>query len=205
MNKENFREVEIYLKSRNLSPSVFAEVYDHFVMQVSDLMAHHKISFQEAFIQTAINWQNDLKMVKADWFSLKRIAKIEKDILQQRFRKIMLISFSASVFAWIVSTISEDIYFGSVILIFAVYFGFSLYAFIFRKIKFSEYRQKSFHPLLLRNILIIFLPLLACYLFGYNLWDFLDTKFSKLILIYCMMIHIQLLYFHTKKINILLS
>jgi len=205
MEKNQLLEIEKYLKSKNLSSAVFAEVYDHFVMQISESINKQEISFPEAFVQTQIKWQNELEMVKADLFSFKRIARIERDILQQRFRKIMLISLSVSAFAWIVSTISEDLYFGSMILMFAVYFMFSLYLFIFRKMKFSEYRQKNFHPLLIRNFLILFLPLSIGYLLGYNLWDFLDAKLSHLILIYCLMVHIQLLYFQNKKINILLS
>lgn len=205
MEKNQLLEIEKYLKNKNLSSSVFIEVYDHFVMQISGLMNNDELSFPEAFIQTKINWQNELEMVNADFFSFKKIAKIEKSILQRRFKKIMIISFAVTIISGLISIVSEDIYWWNIILMLAVYFGLSIYLFTFRKIKFSEYRQKSFHPLLLRNFLILFLPLSIGYLLGYNLWDFLDAKLPQLVLVYCMMIHIQLLYFQTKKINILLS
>ena len=66
MEKNQLIEIEKYLKSKNLSSAVFAEVYDHFVMLISELINKQEISFPEAFVQTQIKWQNELEMVKAD-------------------------------------------------------------------------------------------------------------------------------------------
>lgn len=55
MTKENLTEIEKYLKSKNLSSAVFAEVYDHFVIQISELMYNQENSFPEAFLQTKVN------------------------------------------------------------------------------------------------------------------------------------------------------
>lgn len=204
MTKENLIEIEKYLKSKNLSSDVFAEVYDHFVMQISELINKQKISFQEAFLQTKVNWQNELKMVKADLFSFKRIAKIEKSILQDRFKKMMMISFVFSVIVGTLFYCNENIYLfvqGSLIIIHLL---FLMYHFIFRKMSFSEYQKMSFHPLLLRNLLLMLIILSVNTMFftTENLWKF---PLNHMAVTFAVILQIQLLYFRVKKINVLLA
>ena len=204
MEKNQLIEIEKYLKSKNLSSSVFAEVYDHFVMQISDLMNGNKISFTEAFLQTKINWQSELEMVKADLFSFKRIAKIEKNILQYRFRKMMILSFVFSLIVGAVFYFNEDIYLVVQGTLITIHLLFLMYHFIFRKMSFSEYRKMSFHPLLLRNILLMLIILAVNTMFftTKKLWDF---SFHHMAVTFSVMLQIQLLYFRTKKINVLLT
>lgn len=204
MEKNQLIEIEKYLKSKNLSSSVFAEVYDHFVMQISDLMNGNKISFTEAFLQTKINWQSELEMVKADLFSFKRIAKIEKNILQYRFRKMMILSFVFSLIVGAVFYFNEDVYLVVQGTLITIHLLFLMYHFIFRKMSFSEYRKMSFHPLLLRNILLMLIILAVNTMFftTKNLWDF---SFHHMAVTFSVMLQIQLLYFRTKKINVLLT
>lgn len=204
MTKENLIEIEKYLKSKNLSSAVFAEVYDHFVMQISELINKQEISFTEAFLQTKLNWQNELKMVKADLFSFKKIAKIEKGILQDRFRKMMMISFAFSVIVGTLFYCNENIYLfvqGSLIIIHLL---FLMYHFIFRKMSFLEYQKMSFHPLLLRNLLLMLIILAVNTLFftTENLWEF---PLNHMVVTFSVMLQIQLLYFRVKKINVLLA
>ncbi|WP_435524007.1 hypothetical protein [Chryseobacterium indoltheticum] len=204
MEKSQFIEIEKYLKTKSLSSAVLAEVYDHFVMQISDLMDGNKISFTEAFLQTKANWQNELKMVKADLFSFKKIAKIEKSILQDRFRKMMIVSF---VFSLIVGTVlyaNEDVYLGIQAALITTHLLFLMYHFIFRKMSFSEYRKMSFHPLLLRNILLMLIILSVNTIFftTENLWNF---PFNHMAVTFSVTLQVQLLYFRTKKINVLLT
>ncbi|MEG2334462.1 MAG: hypothetical protein RSB79_07675, partial [Chryseobacterium sp.] len=127
MTKENLIQIEKYLKSKNLSSDVFAEVYDHFVMQISELINKQKISFQEAFLQTKVNWQNELKMVKADLFSFKRIAKIEKSILQDRFKKMMMIAFVFSLILGAVFYCNENVYLSVQGTLIVIYLLFLMY------------------------------------------------------------------------------
>ncbi|WP_175621820.1 hypothetical protein [Chryseobacterium schmidteae] len=204
MTKENLIEIEKYLKSKNLSSAVFAEVYDHFVMQISELINKQEISFTEAFLQTKLNWQNELKMVKADLFSFKKIAKIEKGILQDRFRKMMMISFAFSVIVGTLFYCNENIYLfvqGSLIIIHLL---FLMYHFIFRKMSFSEYQKMSFHPLLLRNLLLMLIILSVNTMFftTENLWKF---PLNHMTVAFAVILQIQLLYFRAKKINVLLA
>lgn len=77
-----------------------------------------------------------------------------------------------------------------------------LFGFISKKISFREYQKVSFHPLILRDILlgVILFPL-GCYLSGnYNFWE---PILNQVIIFYSLTIQIQLLYFKTKKINVL--
>lgn len=204
MEKNNLTEIEKYLKSKNLSTSVFVEVYDHFVMQISELMNKNQITFQEAFLQTKINWQNELKMVRADLFSFKRIAKIEKGILQDRFRRMMVISFVFSMILGVIFYFNEDMYLyiqGTLIM---MHLFFLTYHFIFKKMSFSEYQKMSFHPLLLRNLLLmlIILSINTMFFTTENLWEF---PLNHMAVTFAVILQIQLLYFRAKKINVLLS
>lgn len=203
MEKNQLIEIEKYLKSKNLSSSVFAEVYDHFVMQISELVNKQEISFTEAFLQTKFNWQNELKMVKADLFSFKRIAKIEKGILQDRFRK-MMISFVFSVIVGTLFYCNENIYLCVQGVLIIIHLFFLMYHFIFKKMRFSEYRKMSFHPLLLRNLLLMLIILSVNTMFftTENLWNF---PFNHMAVTFSVVLQIQLLYFRAKKINVLLA
>lgn len=204
MTKENLIEIEKYLKSKNLSSDVFAEVYDHFVIQISELINKQEISFTEAFLQTKFNWQNELKMVKADLFSFKRIAKIEKSILQDRFKKMMMIAFVFSLILGTVFYFNENVYLGVQGTLIVIYLLFLIYHFIFRKMSFSEYTKMSFHPLLLRNVLlmIIILAVNTMFFTTENLWNF---PFNHMAVTFSVVLQVQLLYFRAKKINVLLA
>lgn len=205
MTKENLIEIEKYLKGKNLSSAVFAEVYDHFVMQISEFMVKSEISFQEAFLQTKINWQNELEMVKADLFSFKRIAKIEKGILQDRFKKMMMIAFLFSVIMGTVFYFNENVYLCFQGALIAMHVLFLMYHFVFRKMSFSEYQKMIFHPLLLRNLLLmlIILPLTnIIFSTTKNLWEF---PLNHMFITFSVVLQIQLFYFRAKKINVLLA
>lgn len=205
MTKENLQEIEKYLKSKNLGAAVFVEVYDHFVMQISSLMNKKEVSFPEAFIQTKINWQSELEMVKADVFSFKRIAKIEKSILQHRFRKIMTIAFVFSVVLGTVFYFNEITYLFVQGTLIVAHLMFMLYHFIFKKMSFKEYQKMSFHPLLLRYFTFVLIALpLANMIFSTteNLWNF---PLNHMAITFSVMLQIQLLYFKIKKVNVLLS
>lgn len=204
MNKEYFTEIEKYLKNKNLSNAVFVEIYDHFVMQISELMNTKNISFQEAFIQAKLNWQNELEMVKADAFSFRKIARIEKKILQTRFKKIVYSSVLFSVLLGLVGQISETSFFYSEIIILLSFVVILIYSFVWKKMSFREYQQMSFHPLLLRNIVVVILifPLVGYFSETFNFWE---PILNQMIIVYSVIVQIQLLYFRSKKINVLLS
>ena len=204
MTKENLIEIEKYLKGKNLSSAVFAEVYDHFVMQISELINKKDINFTEAFLQTKFNWQSELEMVKADLFSFKRIAKIEKGILQDRFKKMMMIAFLSSVIMGTVFYFNENVYLCFQGALIAMHVLFLMYHFVFRKMSFSEYQKMIFHPLLLRNVLLMLIIIAVNTMFftTENLWNF---PLNHMAITFAVLLQLQLLYFRAKKINVLLA
>lgn len=197
-------QIKHYLKSRKLSDSVLNEVYDHFLPQISDLMMHENISFQEAFLKTKFQWKYELEMVKADIFTFKKIARIEKSILQMRFFKMSITSLVLSVLSLALAHIHKDLIFVILFLI-LILFVLSLgYNFIFKKMKFKEYINLSYHPLLVRNQVLFFGLIFLPEISNRDTSFFLESNFNIVFLIFCAAIQIQILYFRTKKVNVLI-
>lgn len=200
----NFQEREIhdFLRRKNLSIVIFNEIYDHFVIQISELMKEN-LSFQEAFLKTKIGWQYELEMVNADVLSFKKIARIEKTVLKSRFRNIILSSISLSMIGLAAFLFLNDYFYIVQAGLAVLCFSMLVYNFAFKKMKFREYMELSFHPLILRNLFI------GCILFlgiGYftqsaHFWDF---EIIKVFSIYTAFVQIQLLYFRSKKVNVLI-
>lgn len=200
----NFQELEIknFLRRKNLSTVILNEVYDHFVSQISELMTEN-FSFQEAFLKTKTGWQHELEMVNADLLSFKKIARIEKTVLKSRFRNIVLSSVLFTLFGFGMLLYLNDYFYLVQVGLLMILIISLFYSFIFKKMKFREYVEMSFHPLLLKNLL------LGCVLFfgvGYfvqniDLWK---MGINKIFLIYATVVQIQLLYFRSKKVNVLI-
>lgn len=202
---EQEKQITVYLVSKRLSPQVLIEVKDHFMTQISNSMDAEDLSFQEALLKAQISWKYELEMVKADLFSFRKIAKIEKEIIQRRFRKMMIIAFLCSLIMVTVFNLNENIYLclqGSLIVL---NFGFLLYNFIFKKMRFTEYRQMSFHPLLLRNLLLLLIIIPVSNILFSTREGFWEFPANHIFITYAMIMQIQLLYFRIKKINVLLA
>lgn len=201
---EQQNAIGLYLHSKKLSSKLHSEIKDHFILQISNLMEDKGYSFQEAFLATKISWKNELEMVKADFFSFKRIARIEREILHQRFRKMTLISFVFAGASFVLYHINPDFFITLQILLTGIWFLLLLYNFIRRSLKFSSYISMSFHPLLVRNMFLG----LAMFSFGYyftrDYWETIDLQVTKFFLMYSLAIQFQLLYFNSKRLNVLL-
>lgn len=195
-------EVRDFLLKKKLNSVIFNEVYDHFVMQIFQLM-HEGFSFQEAFLKTKINWNYELEMVKADLLSFKKIARIEKNILHNRFRNITIFSLLAAFVSLAFLLFFSDFFMYIQIGLLGILFSLLVYNFIFRKMKFRDYIELSFHPLLLKNLILLgILFYVTSYLTSYvNFWEFgINKAFS----VFAIFVQLQLLYFRSKKINVLI-
>lgn len=195
-------EIKAFLQKKNLSKVISNEIYDHFVVQISDLMKSN-MTFQEAFLRTKIEWQHELEMVKADLFSFKKIARIEKATLQSRFKTIVLSSVIFTLLGFSVLVFLNDYFYllqtGLLIILFTMLF----YNFVFRKMKFREYYELSFHPLILRNLIlgsVLFFGV-AYFTHSTNFWE---AGINRVFLVYAATVQIQLLHFRSKKVNVLL-
>ncbi len=199
----NFQEQEIraFLQKKNLSSMILIEIYDHFVLQISELMKE-KMSFQEAFLTTKINWQYELEMVKADVLSFKKIARIEKSVLKSRFRNIILSSIFLSMIGLAAFLFLNDYFYILQTSLMVIAFSMVIYNFVFKKMKFREYIELSFHPLILRNFAVGCILFFGASYFAQSL-DFRDFGIAKVFGIYAALVQIQLLYFRSKKVNVL--
>ncbi|WPO82429.1 hypothetical protein SD427_16940 [Chryseobacterium sp. JJR-5R] len=197
-------QIETYLQSKKLYHELHLEIKDHFMSQISDEMANHDIGFQEAFLKTKSDWGKELEMVRADIFSFKKIARIEKQVLKKRFRKIIFSSaawtllFIAFFFMSAeISTVLQLVLMGSWISLLG-------YSFLTKKITFSHYVAICFHPLVIRNIL---LSVALVFLVGFIPVDFItaltDVEINRFFLVYATLVQLQILYFKVKRINVL--
>jgi hypothetical protein len=202
ISTEQEKEITLYLISKKLYPQILFEVKDHFISQISDLMETKSLNFQEAFLETKISWNHELEMVHADIFSFKKIARIEKNQLQKQFNKIMINSVFFAILSAIMYAISDTLFFYFQVIFLSVFALLLLSGFVFRKISFRDYQRISFHPLILRDIILglVLFPLICYFSGNFNFWE---PVFNQLIIFYTLTIQIQLLYFRTKKINVL--
>lgn len=205
ISPEQEKQIILYLISKKLHSQIIVEVKDHFISQISDIMEIQNKSFPEAFLQTKVSWKNELEMVRADVFSFRKITRLERNILKPVFRRMMFFALGISFMTGIILVLNENLYLciqGALLLI---YFGLSFYNFFFKKMKFSEYRQMSFHPLLLRNIVLVVIVVPATHLLSESddiLWK---SPLNHIFLTYAILIQCQLLYLRNKKINVLLT
>ena len=195
-------EIKAFLQKKNLSSVISNEIYDHFVVQISELMKGN-LSFQEAFLKTKLDWQSELEMVKADLFSFKKIARIEKAVLQSRFRNIIISSITFTLLGFAVILFLNDYFYLLQIGLLVALAGLLFYNFVFKKMKFQEYYNLSFHPLILQNILLGLFLILGIGYFTQSI-NFWNEEINKVFSVYAIAVQIQLLYFRSKKVNVLL-
>lgn len=203
ITKAQEHQIDLYLSSRKLYPQLHNEVKDHFISQISHLMNEKSLGFQEAFLETKVSWKKELEMVKADIFSFKKIARIEKVVLQQQFRKMNIISALFAAGAFLLVMIKSDLF---TIVQISLLLGWMVmlgYSFISGKMKFSNYMMLSFHPLLIRNILLGAVLIFISGALKYDYREIADLQISKLFMVYCVTVQLQLMYFNSKKINVL--
>jgi hypothetical protein len=195
-------EIKAFLQKKNLSPVISNEIYDHFIVQISELMKNN-LSFQEAFLKTKLDWQYELEMVKADLFSFKKIARIEKTVLKSRFRNIIVSSTIFALLGFVILFFVSDYFYLIQIAMLVILVSLLFYNFVFKKMKFREYYNLSFHPLIFQNILLGVLLFLGVGYFtqSISLWD---KEINKVFSVYAFAVQIQLLYFRSKKVNVLL-
>jgi len=198
-------EIKAFLTKKRLSPVIFNEIYDHFVLQISELMLNGNMSFQEAFLKTKVHWQYELEMVNADIFSFRRISRIEKNVLQARFRNITISSILFALIWILLFTflISSEFYIYLQLGLSGVVYCLYFYNFAFKKMKFIDIIELSFHPLILRNFILGVVLFLGVDYFTQDM-NFLQIGINNVFLVYAITVHIQLLYFRSKKVNVLI-
>lgn len=197
-------QVEAYLRSRKLYHDLYIEIKDHFLSQISDRMAAHNIGFQEAFLKTKSDWTKELEMVRADFFSFKKIARIEKQVLQKTFRKIIFSSLICSLILTGLFFINEEVFVVLQIILLGGWISLLGYGFITKRIVFSNYIALSFHPLIIRNMLLSAVYFFLIKFLTVDVITLKDMDLNRFFFLYAMIVQLQIIYFKTKKINVLI-
>ncbi len=208
MNLAEKNTVIDFLKSKKLSYPLYKEVLDHFFLDIDQKMSEG-MGFHEAFIQVKLKWHDEFKMVSPDVLSFQKVTKIEADAMQSRFRNIIKTSGLFAMVSALFGLIYEpsQLYILGIIMLFLAALTLSL---LFRrKISLFHYIQMNFHPLVLIHSVIsviIFLcsGIIAEFYFDAGGRD-LKNNINLTVIIFSLMTQTQLLWFHRKKINVLLS
>lgn len=197
------KQIYQYLLSKNLNQKLLIEIKDHFIQQISGLMEEQQSDFDEAFRNTKLSWEQELVLVKADIFSFRKITRLEKEILQKRFRNIMLF---AAVFTLLLSRFiltASDLFMYTEMVLIGAMMVLLVYNIIFRKMKLYHYVQLSFHPLILKNALAGMILFASAFLF-YDKLAVEGSTVMKFFFLYAITVKIQLLYYKARKISVLI-
>ncbi|MCT2562285.1 hypothetical protein [Chryseobacterium herbae] len=199
------QEIEIiqYLVSKKLDQKLLLEIKDHFILQISNLMEEHNEGFQEAFLQTKMNWKSELEMVRADFLSARKMTRIEKDILQTRFKKMTVYALIFSLVFSGLLYIKPNLFNDVQILFLLTILGLSVYNFMRKTMNLNDYFQVSFHPLLLKNLFAGVVLITISSFFFKDLHTTLSVMIKPFFL-FAAAIQFQLLYWNAKKINVLI-
>lgn len=208
MNLAEKNTVIDFLKSKKLSYPLYKEVLDHFFLDIDQKMSEG-MGFQEAFIYVKLKWHDEFKMVSPDILSFRKVTKIEADAMQSRFRNIIKISGLFAMVSALFGLIYEpsQLYILGIIMLFLAALTLSL---LFRrKISLFHYIHMNFHPLVLRHsvisvIIFLYSGIIAEFYFDAGGRD-LKNNINLTVIIFSLMTQAQLLWFHRKKINVLLS
>jgi hypothetical protein len=201
MTIQEVQRIEGYLKSKKLSKPLFLELKDHFIIQIENEMDENNLDFENAFLKVKFKWKNELQMVKADFFSFKLVAKIEKDYLQNIFKKILLSSIGVSILLGIVTWEFPDADFFIKFPLFLVYLCLGIFALFTKKLNFIELWQVGFQPISLKILVfILVIPFGILFLAGEK-YPFDNNNF---VLCTPLLAQIQLIYYQIKNYKVML-
>lgn len=201
MTAQEIKRIEDYLKSKKLSKPLFLELKDHFMIQIEHEIDENNLDFENAFLKVKFKWKNELQMVKADFLSFTLVAKIEKDYLQDTFKKILISAIGlAIVFGLIIWKFPDSDIFVKLGLS-TTYVSLAIFAMLNKKLKFIEFLQLGFQPISLKLlILTIVIPFGIIYFTGgkYILNN------DNFLLITPIIVQIQLVYYQIKNYKVVL-
>ncbi|MBF6610410.1 MAG: hypothetical protein ITF99_04600 [Chryseobacterium sp.] len=145
MNLTEKNTVIDFLKSKKLSYPLYKEVLDHFFLDIDQKMLEG-MGFQEAFIHVKLKWHDEFKMVSPDNLSFRKVAKIEADAMQSKFRNIIKISGLFAMVSALFGLIYEPSQLYILGIIMLVLATFTLFLLFRRKIRLSQYFSDEFPP-----------------------------------------------------------
>lgn len=201
------KQVEDFLKKKNLSEPLRREILDHFLSEIEARVANG-ISFQEAFLQTKVKWNREFQMMKASPFSLRKVPRIEARSLSGRFAIIRRFAILVAMFSFLLQIIYEPIQYVLVLgIIISTLLGL-FYLLVTKKLSYFGFLKLNFHPLMIGAIIFAFLLYVGAG-FVQELVNLPQFAIKEMVqtsgYVYFFIIQVQLVFLHTKKINVLLS
>lgn len=155
MTTQEVQRIEVYLKSKKLSKPLFLELKDHFMIQIEHEMVENNLDFENTFLKVKFKWKNELQMIKADFLSFTRVARIEREYLKNIFRNILTSSIGVSILLGIATWEFPDIDFLIKITLLLAYLCFGLFALFTKKLNLIELWEVGFQPISLKIVLLV--------------------------------------------------
>lgn len=206
MNLTDKNMVIDFLRKKKLSYPLYKEVHDHFLTDIEQKMTEG-LGFQEAFLQVKIKWQKEFQLVSQDILSFRKVPLIEQRLLGNIFDKIVKSSVLFSILTILFLLVYPPLEFYILGAGFGVLTIYAFYLLFNKKIKFSQFIQINFHPLVLRYIILCIVVFVFLQQFQEIFYQSINIKDSlkTVLMAFNISIQLQLLRLHEKKINVLIN
>ncbi|MDO5615263.1 MAG: hypothetical protein Q4G16_03675 [Cruoricaptor ignavus] len=97
LTENQHTEIRNYLLSKKLPIDILMEVNDHFLSQINDLMNEKNLSFGEAFKETQLNWNKDLKLYWNGSADLEDKTDLARKVTREALQSVLNISTKTAV------------------------------------------------------------------------------------------------------------
>lgn len=99
------KQIDDYLILNKLPLDILLEVRDHMISQILDIQIHENLSFEQAFFNTKIAWEDEFKMTTYTIFSFEHIPAIFKKIVKANYRKIIRKAFIIAFISFLLNLV----------------------------------------------------------------------------------------------------
>lgn len=97
MTKEELLQIDNYLLLYKLPLDILIEVKDHMLSQIAEIQISKNLSFEDAFFETKLAWEQDLKPTTFKLFFPEEVPRIVKRLLKEKynvlFKKAIAVAF----------------------------------------------------------------------------------------------------------------
>ena len=111
--KEELKQIEDYLLLYKIPLDILLEVKDHMSTQIAEIQAEKEITFEKAFTETKLAWENDLKPTHFTMYTTDEIPMIVKKMVKAKywdlFKKSILLASLSLCLHLIFVFISNDV------------------------------------------------------------------------------------------------
>lgn len=111
--KEELKQIEDYLLLYKIPLDILLEVKDHMSTQIAEIQAEKEITFEKAFIETKLAWENDLKQTRFTMYTADEIPMIVKKMIKGKywnlFKKSLLLGVVSLLLNFLYVYLSKDL------------------------------------------------------------------------------------------------